>query len=291
MKNILSLFDGISCARIALRNVDSNEFKYYASEVDKFAIQCSKQNYSDIIHLGDVRNVNSKDFEKVYLIVGGTPCQNLSSIGNRKGLKGKQSSLFYEYVRILKEIKPKFFLMENVGSMTKQNRKDIFEELSRVYSNVRQYFINSKLFVPQSRNRIYWTNIPVDISSLPTSQPLIVQDLLEENVDDKYYLTEHGAKKSFTKALFNEYPISDRKIAKVLTTNPSCHRAMSMNFYHTEHKPEGKSNLRKLTPKEYERLQGIPEDYTSCLSNTQRYKTIGNSFTVPVIEWFFAHIF
>ena len=112
--NILSLFDGISGARIALERLNIPITNYYASEIDKYAIKVSKENYPDIIHLGDIKDVKASDLPKIDLLIGGSPCQDLSNAQKGLGLKGEKSRLFYEYIRLYKELNPKYFLLENV---------------------------------------------------------------------------------------------------------------------------------------------------------------------------------
>ena len=119
---VLSLFDGISCARVALERAGIPVEEYYASEIDKYAIQISQKNYPDIQHIGSVVDIRGENYKDVELLVGGSPCQDLSIAGKRKGLGGERSGLFYEYVRILKEVKPKYFILENVASMSKESR-------------------------------------------------------------------------------------------------------------------------------------------------------------------------
>ena len=119
---VLSLFDGISCGRVALERAGIPVEEYYASEIDKYAIQISQKNYPDIQHIGSVVDIRGENYKDVELLVGGSPCQDLSIAGKRKGLGGERSGLFYEYVRTLKEVKPKYFILENVASMSKESR-------------------------------------------------------------------------------------------------------------------------------------------------------------------------
>jgi site-specific DNA-cytosine methylase len=171
--------------------------------------------------------------------------------------------------------------------MSKKNRDIISEKLG-----VEPIKINTSLFLPQQRRRYYWANIPYDSKTLPTENTEItVQDLLEEKVEDKYYYSEHNKKVSFVTSSFNSKPAADLPISRTLKTMAYTGRAAVDNCYYTTYKPEGKTNLRKLTPIEYERLQGLGNNYTSMLSNTQRYKTIGNCFSIPVIKWFLQNIF
>lgn len=291
---VVSLFDGISCAQIALNKLGIKCI-YYASEVDKFSIKCTQENYPNTIQLGDVSTVTRESINPLHLkkgidlVIGGSPCQNFTSFGDKKGLDGKKSKLFFEYMRVLKELKPTHFLLENVGSM-KHTYRDIISDLM----GVEYVSINSNLFVPQNRRRLYWSNIPFENDSLPThiTQKTVQNDILENPTtkDPRYYYTAENKRKSFIPSSFNYKPEADRQIARPLKTLSMSYRAAVDNCYHVDYSPPGMTNLRKLTPIEYERLQGIPDNYTSCLSNSQRYKTIGNSFTVDVIEFLLAPI-
>jgi len=167
---VLSLFDGMSCGRIALERAGIKVTKYYASEIKKHAIICSKHNYPDIIHIGDVRKVKFRNgilytevgnfnVGHIDLLIGGSPCQNFSfaramSYKEIDGLNGDKSSLFYEFLRILNETKPAYFLLENV-KMKKESERQLNE-----YLGVKGIHINSNLVSFQNRDRIYWTNIP-----------------------------------------------------------------------------------------------------------------------------------
>jgi len=307
---ILSLFDGISCAQLAIDALGVKNYVYYSSEIDKFAQQITLKNFPATKLVGDITKLDSTNnaYNAPLILIGGSPCQNLSSRGNKKGLKGEKSSLFFEYIRVLNDTKPKYFLLENVGSMSIKNREIITCEIRKVreqspgdsksltsgggLNGVKCIKINSSKFVPQTRRRYYWTNIPFIESDLPPQEVnTTVQSLLQERVDDKYYYNEHNKTRSFDVNSYNSNPKADLNIARTLKTQSYTGRAGVDNCYHTTYQPPDKTNLRKLTPIEYERLQGIPDNYTFGLSDTQRYKTIGNSFTVPVIQWFLKYIF
>ena len=153
---VLSLFDGISCARVALERAGIKIKKYYSSEIDKYAIQIAQKNYPDTIQVGSVVGLDSSQFKDIDLLLGGSPCQDLSiAKKNRKGLGGERSGLFWEYVRILKEVKPKYFILENVNSMPKEAKQIITETLG-----VEPIMINAALVSAQNRKRLFWTNIP-----------------------------------------------------------------------------------------------------------------------------------
>ena len=284
--NILSLFDGLAAAYIALHAVGIGWCTYYASEIDKHAIQVACHNYTDIIQLGDIHNVKAAVIPQPFLLIGGSPCQNLSCRGDKTGLRGEKSGLFFEYVRLLRETQPKYFLLENVASMSKKNRDIISSHM-----HVDPIMINSHCFVPQTRRRYYWTNIPVVLPpDIPTTET--VQGILEANVDDKFFYNKHAKERSFWLNSYNSKPMADLPIARPLKTQSYTGRASADNCYHVKQRPKDKTRtqLRRLTPREYEKLQGIPVDYTAGITDTHRYKLVGNSFTVPVIEYILSHL-
>ena len=177
--NVLSLFDGISCGQLALQRAGIQYNKYYASEIKKIAIQCTQENFPDTIQLGDVTKLDLCKLDKIDLLIGGSPCQDLSianvaNKGNREGLNGEKSSLFYEYVRILKQIKPKYFLLENVSNMKEEDKNLISKILG-----VEPIKINSNLVSYQNRSRYYWTNIPN--VTIPEDKNIDFQDYIERD--------------------------------------------------------------------------------------------------------------
>ena len=199
--NVLSLFDGISCGQVALERAGIKVNKYYASEIDPNCIKITQKNYPETIQLGDVRSLNLADFvcvpcddDLIDLLIGGSPCQDLSIAGSRKGLDGSRSCLFWEFVRALKIIKPKYFLFENVASMKKEDRDIITNALS-----VEPVLINSALVSAQTRNRLYWTNI--GHIEQPEDKEIYLKDILESGVapqNKSYCLTETYHKASFS---------------------------------------------------------------------------------------------
>lgn len=281
---VLSLFDGISCGMVALERAGIPVEKYVAYEIDEKAMKVSKHNYPAIEHKGNVFNAKHTEGE-FDLLIGGSPCQDLSIVGSKKGLSGEKSSLFFEFVRALKQVKPKYFLFENVSSMKNCDREIISDLLG-----VEPIKIDSQLFSAQKRNRLYWTNIPVKIPTERTVSKTL-QDELEAKVDDKYYLSEKMfdcVMSAGTNGWISGKREIDLRIARPLTsTMHKMHRADSDNYVSTDYCPEGKTNVRRLTPVECERLQTLPDGYTEGLSDTQRYICIGNAWTVDVI----AHIF
>ncbi len=173
---VMSLFDGMSCGQIALKKLGAKVDTYYASEIDKYAMKVAKENFPNIVHLGDVTTVKREDFSPIFeldLLIGGSPCQGFSKSGNRLNFEDPRSKLFFEFVRILKEFKPKYFLLENVV-MNKESR-DIISE----YLGVEPIEINSNLVSAQSRRRLYWTNIPN--VTVPEDKGIVIKDILEDN--------------------------------------------------------------------------------------------------------------
>ena len=423
---VLSLFDGMSCGQIALDQLGIPVKKYYASEIDKYAIKVTQNNYPNTIQVGDVCNLKAEDYKDVDLIQAGSPCQGFSFAGKQLAFDDPRSALFFEFIRLLKEIKPKYFLLENVR-MKKEFLEVITDQLSQCYApedvdnqflNVlgevrfEPIFINSSLLSAQSRQRYYWTNIPG--IKQPEDRGIVLRDILEDSfdserdkahcIDANYYkgASVEQYKKKHRRQLVNK-PIKlagekgnhyggglfDTKgksptlngignggggtnnIPKVLASNKeqmietkpkqvgvavdinghdvlkrvyspdgksptvnTCQggnrepkvvpggafRARSKNedgkrVDWKETKPkqmlelrkDQKSNAvstvskdsvavnedltwRKLTPLECERLQTVPDDYTNHVSNTQRYKMLGNGWTVAVIKHIYKNI-
>jgi len=200
---VLSLFDGMSCGRIALDQLGIPVEKYYASEIDKYAIQVSQANYPDIQHVGDICKLDPKDYQDVDLMLAGSPCQGFSFAGKQLAFDDPRSALFFEFIRLLKEIKPKYFLLENVR-MKKEFLQVISEQVSECYPEVlfgiEPIFINSSLLSAQSRQRYYWTNIP-GIQE-PEDKGIVLRDILEDNYDsdrDKSYCIDANYSKTGAK--------------------------------------------------------------------------------------------
>ncbi len=292
--NVLSLFDGISCAKIALDNLSIDVDNYFASEVDVHCINVSKKKFQKIIHLGDVREINYSKLPKIDLLIGGSPCQDLSIAKAGRGLKGSKSNLFYEYVNALNQLKPKYFLLENVKNKWGAKMSELV--------GTEFVEINSNIFSAQSRPRFYWTNI--DYGRIPNRiNDDNISNILENKVDKKYYFDKPELGKFISKTSLGSKKTKDGLLKffdiprEILNDNERQRRVFS---------PGGKSptllarsdttkilhnnKVRKLTPLECERLQGIPDGFTNILSDTQRYKAIGNGFTVPVIEFFLKNI-
>jgi DNA-cytosine methyltransferase len=359
--NVLSLFDGMSCGMIALERSGVSVDNYFASEVDKHAIKVSQKNYPGIIQVGDVTQIDVSKLPKIDLLIGGSPCQGFSMAGKQIAFDDPRSMLYFEYERILKELKlinPNIkFLLENVKM--KQEFKDVIT--SRL--GVEPVAINSNLVSAQNRYRLYWTNIESIIQ--PEDKGICLKDILEETVEQKYFikagrlkwLNQFGEEKekegyvafnpNKSKCLtvrgepswnttYIVQPV--REVGRRLDSNGiRCDDDKSVPITRQyEVGTSGKSNcittvqkdsliikwphggnkgglraidgetpalttsswpannlllseglVRKLTPVECERLQTVPDGYTSCVSDTQRYKMLGNGWTVDVI----AHIF
>ena len=323
--NVLSLFDGISCGQIALQRVGLNVDKYFASEIEKSAMEVTKKHFPNTIFIGDVRQVSAKDLPKIDLLIGGSPCTNLSFSGKRNGMITKdkikittleqylqlkqdgfqfegQSYLFWEYVRLLKEIKPKYFLLENVV-MGKEWEKVFTETLG-----VEPILINSALVSAQTRKRLYWTNIP-NVSQ-PEDKHITLSDILESKewigpaaVRGREInkatiigrrLNKDGHREDYNKELqivqCLEVRDTNRDKSNCLTTiekdNVLTPLPIGRHIDAYGMISGKKLPFRVYTRLEYERLQTLPEHYTDCISENKAKKAIGNGWTVDVI----AHI-
>ncbi len=274
---VLSLFDGIGCGRLALKRSNVTVTYYGASEIDSHAIDVAKRNHPDIDHIGDVKTISDHPCD---LLIGGSPCQSFSpAVSSNTGFDGK-SKLFFEYVRIMRQSKPKWFLLENV-IMRKEWRDIISENLG-----VEPVMIDSAVFSAQSRPRLYWTNIP--ILPLPESNGDVLMNILEPDVDPKYFYKEDYTHLGYDKVVCAKLHIKGHDILKrVNNVFEKCQTLTAVCGGNQHKKVLHGNRVRKLTPTEYERLQTLPDGYTAGRSDSQRYKMIGNAWTVDVI----AHIF
>jgi DNA (cytosine-5)-methyltransferase 1 len=383
--NVLSLFDGMSCGQQALERSGVRVDNYFASEIDKYAIKVTQANYPKTNQLGSVIDVDGYLLPKIDLLLGGSPCQSFSFAGKRKGMSTKdeqeiltlehylelklegfefegQSYLFWEYMRLLKEVKPKYFLLENVMM------GDKWEKILSKAIGVNPIEINSSLVSAQNRRRLYWTNIGMipgglfgnlqSIIQQPKDKGILLKDVIEEEVDDKYYLKDD----SFVfDRIKNDHPftpripkvneksnclviggsgcndlINDKKIKQI---NPSLESGgnqpyqqnrvydsngmspalcanksdlLILDCYNNNFRNDNKvgtitqhmsrssmrngfkaiidSRIRRLTPVECERLQTVKDNYTDHVSDTQRYKMLGNGWTVDVISHILNYI-
>lgn len=389
--NILSLFDGMSCGQIAINRLGIKYDNYFASEIDKYAMQVTKANYPDTKHIGSVVDVKGENLPKIDLLIGGSPCQSFSFAGKMKGMSTScsqeiltlehylelkadgfefegQSYLFWEYMRLLKETKPKYFLLENVMMSAK------WQKILSQAIGIDPIMINSSLLSAQNRKRLYWTNIGTNAANLfgieqpgikqPKDKGILLKDVLEDEVEDKYNINTNS--NSFKKnidivnksienekstcidssyykgfgVVFNDCrqviktdrkgdpkkggtgPLS-REDGKTYCLDTGCSMAIETNkpiqlnknkesggkqpyqqdrVYSTDGKSptldtgaERKNiyetnKIRRLTPIECERLQTVPDNYTNHVSNSQRYKMLGNGWTVDVICHILKHM-
>jgi len=366
--NVLSLFDGMSCGRIALERLGIKVDNYYASEIDKYAMKVSEANYPDIIQVGDITELDLSTLPKIDLIMGGSPCQGFSFAGKQLAFDDPRSALFFEFVRCVKELQPKYFLLENV-----RMKKEYLDVISE-YMGVEPIMINSALVSAQNRVRYYWTNIPG--IKQPEQRGIVLRDILETNTSDEYLAGEnlqknykggnqlnpnyksqantihdtegksgticagtHGYANGYIKTYDTPKQVGTAvdikghdQIKRVyspdgksstLTTCGGGHREpkvmvdkrkpnqinpskkangvqpyMQDRVFHVDGKSHAltrefaaRTNVgdeqevywRKLTPVECERLQTVPDNYTNHVSNTQRYKMLGNGWTIEVI--------
>lgn len=289
---VLSLFDGISCGRVALERAGIKIDKYYASEIDEYAIKVTQRNYPDTVQLGDVTKITEEMLDKlgkIDIVIGGSPCQDLSNYkydrGEVTGLNGEKSGLFYDYIRILKYVNPEFFLLENVASM--ENKwKDLMSEII----GVMPMMINSSLMCAAERKRLYWTNIK-NVEQ-PRDRNIMLKDIIfeKDDVAEKYWYTKYRftVNEGDTKIKATIHLNGHRQAKEVYNINNKCNTLLcDGNGGNLVKKIYQDNRIRKLMPIEYERLQTLPDSYTVCLSDSRRYSAIGNGWTVDVI----AHIF
>lgn len=329
--NVLSLFDGISAGKIALERAGIEVNNYYASEVDKYAIQVSQNNYPNIIQLGDVTKWSEWDIDwsSIDLVIGGSPCQGFSFAGKQLNFDDDRSKLFFEFVNIVNKVKENNadmnFFLENVRM--KKEYQDVISE----YMGVEPVMINSSLVSAQNRVRLYWTNI--DNVTQPKDKGIVLKDIILDDVEEKYYLTAEavdymsrlrngkprweyhknpidGKSACLTANMYKGVPYGVLRIPEATKKGyVELNENEGIDLTHFKSKTrrgrlmKDKSNCitvngfdycwydgyicRKLTPLECERLQTFPDKYTEGVSNSQRYKALGNSWTVDVI----AHIF
>ena len=286
--NVLSLFDGMSCGRIALERANIKVDNYFSSEIDKYAIQIANKNYPQdaINRLGDITKINGKVLPQIDLLIGGSPCQGFSIAGKKLNFEDERSKLFFEFVRLLKECKPKYFLLENV-----KMKDDIADAIDKILG-VKRIFINSRNFTGMIRKRYYWTNIPI---SKIEPKEIKIKDIIDNNLSyDKnidFFLNRTIYKPSTSQDGIITINPKDNKNkqtwqrGRVYDINGNCPTICATLFdlnITNDHK-----FYRKLTINECEKMQGVPNDYTDGVSYTERGRLLGNGWTVDVI----AHIF
>lgn len=301
--NVLSLFDGISCGRVALERAGIEVNKYYASEIDKYATQVSQNNYPNIIRLGDINNWESWDIDwaSIDLVLAGSPCQGFSFAGKQLAFDDKRSALFFRFAEILSHIQsvnPDVkFLLENV------RMKKEYENVISGILGVEPIMINSALVSAQNRKRLYWANwefgqpddkrvvLKAVIFQLPRGKnkggihcdksPTMSSNSWEHNnqICSEGWVKWWNENKQYQQK--KKYSQICNGKNKAITMTARQYASWNGNFFKIT-----EDTFRKLTPIECERLQTLDDDYTAGVSNSQRYKMLGNSWTVDVI----AHI-
>lgn len=274
--NVLSLFDGMSCGRIALERAGIEVDNYYSSEIDKYAIKVAMSNYPDIIQLGDITKWKEWNLPKIDLIIGGSPCQGFSFVGKQLAFEDPRSKLFFKFVDVLRYYNPKYFLLENV------RMKKEYQDVISKHLEVEPICINSNLVSAQNRVRYYWTNIR-DITQ-PNDKGIFAKDIKSHNCNDLFPATiVYNKGKKFVKFCGN---------MKMPTLTTSCKSPnglgrpfWSVNEFYVN-KPFDYKKIHRISILECERLQTVPDNYTNYVSDAQRYKMLGNGWTVDVI----AHI-
>jgi len=307
--NVLSLFDGISSGQVALNRAGIECSNYFSSEIDKNAIKVTQKNFPNTIQLGDVSNWKNWNLPKIDLLIGGSPCQGFSKAGKWLNFEDPRSKLFFEYVAILKELKPTYFLLENV-QMKKEWRDIISWNLG-----VDPILINSELVSAGKRPRAYWTNIHG--ITMPEDKGILLESILQDGSVDrdkaycldanyfkgtnvKQYLTKNrrqivwqipeATKKGYVEVSPCEcidltFIKSKTRRGRLMIEKANCLTASSQKLCKVT------SNwFRLLTPIECERLQTLPDDYTLGISNSARYKALGNGWTVDVIVHILKHM-
>lgn len=319
--NVLSLFDGMSCGQIALQRVGINVTNYFASEIDKYAMSVAKLNYPNTNHIGNVLDVKGGGLPQIDLLIGGSPCQGFSFAGKQLNFNDPRSKLFFEFVRLKNELNPKYFLLENV------NMKKEYLDIITEHLGVKPVRLNSADFSAQDRDRWYWTNIPIDLNYTPSTaivEDILLDEVdIKYVVEPRraVIICENEVKKRKIAYIGSDsqanriYNIHGKSIAlsalgggleaktglyALPCTTPDM---LNKNQNGRRFKPPGSkfytltardkhgiltnNFIRKLHPTECERLQTVPDGYTASVSDSQRYKMLGNGWTVDVI----AHIF
>lgn len=303
--NVLSLFDGISCGQLALNRANINYDNYFASEIDKYAIQITQKNFPNTQQIGDVTKITTDSLPKIDLLMGGSPCQGFSFAGKQLNFEDERSKLFFEFVRLKNELNPKYFLLENV------KMKKLYQNVISEHLGVEPIQINSALVSAQNRVRLYWTNIP-NITQ-PEDKHILLPDILETGVVDRdksycidanywkgttleQYINKARRQIVFTERRTEEAKLirkefrekygrdfSPRRAKELAPRNDDKSNCLTTSLTKEHILLDESYNFRKLTPLECERLQTVPDNYTEGISNTQRYKTLGNGWTVDVI--------
>jgi site-specific DNA-cytosine methylase len=275
-KNVLSTFDGISVAQIALQRAGITYDNYYASEINEPSMRVTQRNFPGTYQVGDVRGYPLTWLPPLDFLFGGSPCQDISGMNMYKlGLLGDKSSLFYRFHQLWQLYKPKYFFLENVTG-----NKEATEQITRIMG-VRPVKLCSSLVSAQHRNRYYWTNIK--LNTLPANKGILLQDILEPTVGEEYFITpgrEAFVRRQIAKAK-GFAGIDQPKTGALLRR----HNESWSGDYVTQG-----GRVRKLTPIEWERLQTIPDNYTAGENEIERYRMLGDSWTADIIAHFLKNI-
>jgi len=292
--NCLSLFDGISVGYESLKRSNLPVTNYFASEIDEYAMDVARLNHPDIIQVGDITEIDTSELPPIDLLIAGFPCQDLSSLGKGAGLQGTRSGLFFQALRIFDEVKPQYWIFENVASMRSADKAKISELLG-----VEPIMINSALVSAQTRKRLYWTNIPG--VAQPKDKGIILQDILIDGYADREkahalltnqlpeteggltrYLRKSTGQLAFREEYFIELdkPTKIKRYGNLIELNKA---PEPNNFYRN-------GVFRHITVREAEALQTLPPFYCAGISKSQAFKCLGNSFTADVITHILKHI-
>lgn len=289
MYNVLSLCDGMAGGLTALKRVGAPVREYYASEIDPYAKQIANKNHPEIHQLGDLINWRSWRLPPIDLIISGPPCQGFSSCGRRLNWDDPRSLVFLEAIQALRHFRPQYFLFENVASMDAPVRT----ELNRLMG-VKAIELDAALVSAQNRNRLYWTNIPYYRD--PEDKHLCLADILEDEVDVKYYVTlKNVVGARAMKHLLSAIRSTSQKARTLTSTGARCSSGSSstvvkINRHSMDLRLLSDDRVRRLTPVECERLQTYSDHYSEDVSDTQRYKMLGNSFNIETVAHFLRNL-
>lgn len=296
--NVLSLFDGMSCGQIALKNLGIICENYFASEIDNSAIKVTKDNFPKTKHIGDINKIDLEKLPKIDLLFGGSPCQGFSFAGKQLNFKDSRSKLFFKFVEVLEFLKEKNnelkFLLENVPM-----KKEYENEISRIL-NVKAICINSNLVSAQDRKRLYWTNINFE---KPKDRGILLKDVvgfesnipkINETIEEIKKFTKREFQVSISKNgrirphRFDAKKSGISEIGTIANPNDKCVTIIA------SHAPKTyKSNpfeIHELTRNECEMIQNVPVNYTKSVSEKQAKKMLGNGWTVGIIESIFSYL-
>ena len=281
---VLSLFDGMSCGRLALQRANIPVSQYFASEIDKHAIKVTQTNFPNTVQLGDVRNVSTNELPKIDLLLAGSPCQGFSFSGKQLNFEDPRSKLFFEFVRVLNEIRETnpnvLFLLENVKM--KKEYRDIISS----HVGVEPIEIDSALVSAQTRKRLYWTNIPN--VTRPEDKEIVLADVLCNEDADFIWLPDSKLNNLELKKNYVQYDVSGKGYGSQdqRAYYPQKKHGSLVAGCSNKNKVYLTGRVRKLNRNECERLQTVPDNYTSSVSVPQGKSMLGNGWTVDVI----AHI-